>query len=270
MFSAIIDIIIKTFLEPDENIVTSETTFVEYEIICGTYGRSVRKAPLKDFRYDLTAMAKLVDAKTKLVFIANPNNPTGTYVTAKELERFINGLPERCICVVDEAYDTFIDVKDYPFAREYVGRKNVLVMKTFSKAYGLAGLWLGFCIGDPRFTRYMEKARQPFNVNLVAQEGALAALDDAAFLKKTRDVTLEGKRWLYAELKKLGVSYVPSVTNFILVDVKRDCGQLFRGMLRLGVIVRDMKQYRMDSFIRVSIGTMPENRKFIAALKKVL
>ena len=266
----LIDIIIKTFLEQDENIVTSDTTFVEYEIICGTYGRQVKKQPLVDFRYDLDGMAKLVDTKTKLVFIANPNNPTGTYVTAAALARFLNGLPASCICVVDEAYDTFIDVDDYPFAKEYVGKKNVLVMKTFSKAYGLAGVRLGYCIGDPALTRCMEKARQPFNVNLVAQEGALAALDDAAFLKKTRAVTLEGKRWVCGELKRLGVSFVPSVTNFILVDVKKDCGQLFRDMLRLGVIVRDMKQYRMDTFIRVSIGTPSENRKFIAALTKVL
>ena len=151
-----------------------------------------------------------------------------------------------------------------------MGKKNVLVLKTFSKAYGLAGLRLGYCIGDPSLSRFMEKARQPFNVNMVAQEGALAALDDKEFLKKTREVTLEGKRWVRAQLAKMGVMSVPSETNFLLIDVKKDCGQAFRELLELGVIVRDMKQYKLDTFIRVSIGTSAENRKFITALKKVL
>lgn len=266
----LIDIIIKCFLEPDENIVTSEGTFVEYEIICKTYGRPVKKAPLKDFRYDLNALRALVDAKTKLVFIANPNNPTGTYVNRGELDAFIAGLPETVITVVDEAYDTFIDTADYPFAKEYVGKKNVLVLKTFSKAYGLAGLRIGYCLAGVPFAACLEKARQPFNVNLLAQEAALAALGDKAFLLKTRKTVLEGKRWLYGEFRKLGLTYVPSETNFILVDVKRDCAKLFQDMLRLGVIVRDMKAYKLDTFIRVTIGTPRENRKFITALKKTL
>lgn len=266
----LIDIVMKTFLEDGENIVTSDTTFVEYEIICGTYGRSVRKAPLKDFRYDLEAMRKLIDAKTKLVFIANPNNPTGTYVTRTQLNKFLQSLPERVITVVDEAYDTFIDCDDYPFAKDYIGRKNVLVLKTFSKAYGLAGLRIGYCLGDKKFTGYMEKARQPFNVNLIAQEAAIAALRDTAFLKKTRDITLEGKRYLYEAFSAMGLRAIPSATNFILVDVRADCTEVFRKLLRLGIIVRDMKQYKLESFIRVSIGKPAENRSFIAGLKKVL
>ncbi|MGE5308571.1 MAG: histidinol-phosphate transaminase [Deltaproteobacteria bacterium] len=266
----LIDIIIKTFLEPDENIVTSDTTFVEYEIICGTYGRAVKKAALKDFRYDLRALRDLVDAKTKLVFIANPNNPTGTYVNAKDMDSFISSLPENVITVIDEAYDTFIDVDDYPSGKSYLGKRNVLVLKTFSKAYGLAGLRIGYCLGDVSLTANMEKARQPFNVNLLAQKAALAALGDKAFLKKTREVTLAGKKYLCREFDALGLRYIPSATNFILVDVKKDCGGVFRDLLRLGVIVRDMKQYKLDSFIRVTIGKPAENRKFIAALKKVL
>lgn len=266
----LIDIVIKTFLDDGENIVTSDTTFVEYEIICGTYGRQVKKSPLKDFRYDLGALAKLVDEKTKLVFIANPNNPTGSYVRASELEEFVNCLPERVITVVDEAYDTFIDVSDYPSGASYIGKKNVLTLKTFSKAYGLAGLRIGYCLGDGTLTRYMEKARQPFNVNLLAQEAAIAALGDDAFLKKTRDLVLEGKKYLYGELSAMGLSVVPSVTNFVLIDVRKDCVQVFKDLLKLGVIVRDMKQYRLDSHIRVTIGTPRENKAFIAALRKVL
>jgi histidinol-phosphate aminotransferase len=266
----LIDVIMKTFLDEGENIVTSEVTFVEYEIIAASCGRAVNKAPLKDYRYDLDALRAKIDAKTKLVFIANPNNPTGTYVNKAALDAFIRSLPERVITVVDEAYDTFIDVDDYPSAREYIGRANVLVLKTFSKAYGLAGLRIGYCLGDAKFTRFMEKARQPFNVNLLAQEAALAALTDGAFLKKTRAVTLEGKRYLAAELTKMGLAPVPSVANFILVDVGKDCVRVFRDLLKLGVIVRDMKQYTLDTFIRVSVGKPGENRAFIAALRKVL
>jgi histidinol-phosphate aminotransferase len=266
----LIDIIIKTFLEPDENLVTSEGTFLEYEIIAGTYGRTVKKAPLNDFRYDLPALRRLIDVKTKLVFIANPNNPTGTYVNCRELDAFLRSLPAHVLTVVDEAYDTFIDVDDYPFAKRYIDKKNVLVLKTFSKAYGLAGLRIGYCLGAEQFTRFLEKARQPFNVNLLAQEAALAALGDNRFLEKTRKIILAGKKYLYRELSAMGIACIPSATNFILIDVKQDCVAVFRGLLKLGVIVRDMKQYRLDSFIRVTIGKPAENRQFIAALKKVL
>jgi histidinol-phosphate aminotransferase len=146
----------------------------------------------------------------------------------------------------------------------------VLTLKTFSKAYGLAGLRIGYCLGDAKLTQYMEKARQPFNVNLLAQAGALAALDDRAFLEKTRATVLEGKRYLQKELSALGLWSAPSVTNFILINVKKDCVAVFKELLKLGVIVRDMKQYKLDTCIRVTVGTPRENKEFIAALKKVL
>ncbi|MDD5348121.1 MAG: histidinol-phosphate transaminase [Candidatus Omnitrophica bacterium] len=264
----LIDVVIKTFVNEDENIVTSETTFVEYEIIARVNNRQVITAPLAGFTYDLAALGSKVNAKTKLVFIANPNNPTGTYVTVKQLEGFLKGLPETVIVVLDEAYDTFIDVADYPRGIAYLD-KRVITLKTFSKAYGLSGLRIGYAIALPEFSRFMEKTRQPFNVNLLAQAGALAALDDTAFLETTRRATLEGKRFLYRQLEGLGFSCVPSVTNFILVDVKRDGVQVFKDLLQEGIIVRDMKQYNLDRFIRVTIGTPRENRAFIRALKKV-
>jgi histidinol-phosphate aminotransferase len=211
-----------------------------------------------------------VNAKTKLVFIANPNNPTGTYVSKDAFDAFVSGLPETVIVVLDEAYDTFIDVKDYPHGSDYVGKQNVLVLKTFSKAYGLSGLRVGYCVGEPRFCAFMEKTRQPFNINSLAQAGALAALDDKAFLRTTRSVVLAGKKYLYKQLAALELAYVPSVANFILVDVGRDCVEVFRELLKRGVIVRDMKQYGLGNFIRVTIGTLSENRRFIAALGQVL
>ena len=267
----LIDVVMKTLLEPDENIVTSETTFLEYEIIAQVLDRQVKKAPLRYFKYDLGAMLRLVDKNTKLVFIANPNNPTGTYVTKYEFEDFLKALPKKVVVVLDEAYDTFIDVDDYPDSLSYLKRKeNVLILRTFSKAYGLAGLRLGYCIAPAELAAYLERTRQPFNVNLLAQIAGLAALDDRDFLKRTRSLTLAGKNFLYQGLLKLGLVYVPSVANFILVDVKRSGVDVFKAMLKFGVIVRDMQQYGLRNFIRVTIGTPQENSKFIRVLGKVL
>jgi len=266
----LIDIIIKTFVEEDEHILTADGTFLEYKIISQVKGRIVITVPLRYFRYDLVAIKKKITKKTKLIFISNPNNPTGTYVTRLELEDFMRGLPQNIILVLDEAYDTFIDVNDFPSSLSYIRNRNLIVLRTFSKAYGLAGLRVGFAVARPEFTSYMEIARQPFNVNLLAQAAATAALDDKKFLNKTRKVILEGKSYLYDALSKLGIAYVPSVTNFILFDAGRDCVAVFKEMLKCGVIVRDMKQYGFKNLIRVTIGTKKENQRFIQVLKKVL
>jgi len=266
----LIDIVIKTFVEDDENIVTSEATFLEYEIIASVYGRKLTKVPLRYFKYDLESMKKKIDRKTKLVFIANPNNPTGTYVTKFELRDFMNALPPNVLLVIDEAYDAFIDVDDYPDMLDSFRNKNIIILKTFSKSYGLAGLRIGYAVLDDKLAGLMERARQPFNINSLAQAGAQAALDDKEFLRKTRKLVLEGKDYLYDNLKKLGLAYVPSITNFILVDVGQDGVEIFNKMLRFGVIVRDMKQYGLKNFIRVTIGTKKENERFIKVLRKIL
>jgi histidinol-phosphate aminotransferase len=266
----LIDVVIKTFVSENENILTSQRTFLEYEIISRVNNRKVVTVPLKNFKFDLEAMKRKVNSRTKLVFIANPNNPTGTYVTRRELEKFLKGLPGNVIVVLDEAYDTFIDVKDYPRGIDYIKKNNLIVLQTFSKAYGLSGLRLGSAICDRKFSAYMEKTRQPFNVNLLAQAGALAALDDKQFLNKTRRLTLEGKNFLYRAFSAMGLFFVPSVANFILLDVGKDCLPVFKDLLKLGVIVRDMKQYGLDSFVRVTIGTPEENAQFVSALKTVL
>jgi len=266
----IIDIIIKTFVEEDENIITADVTFLEYEIISKVNNRKIITVPLKYFKYDLEAIAKKIDKKTKLIFIANPNNPTGTYVTKYELEDFMLDLPDEVLLVLDEAYDAFIDVDDFPNSLTYTNNRNVIVMKTFSKAYGLAGLRIGYAISRPELISYMERARQPFNVNSLAQAAAAAALDDKKFLRKTREVILAGKEYLYSALQNLGIAYVPTVANFILVDVGRDAVTVFKDMLKYGVIVRDMKQYGLKNFIRVTIGTKKENERFIKVLRKIL
>jgi len=266
----LIDTIIKTFVEIDENIITADTTFLEYEIIAQVIGRRVIKVPLRYFKYDLESIKKKIDKKTKLIFISNPNNPTGTYVTKYEIEDFMQGLTHDIILVLDEAYDTFIDVDDFPTSLKYIKDRNVIILKTFSKAYGLAGLRIGYAVARPELAVYIEKSRQPFNVNSLAQVAASAALDDKKFLRKTRETVLAGKNYLYDALTKMGLAYVPSVANFILVDAGRDTLGVFREMLKYGVIVRDMKQYGLKNFIRVTIGTKKENERFIKVLRKVL
>jgi len=267
----LIDVVIKTFVEADENIITSCGTFLEYEIIAQVNDRKVKKAPLRYFKYDLGAMLKLVDKKTKLIFIANPNNPTGTYVTKYEIAEFIKALPPGVVVVFDEAYNTFIDVDDYPQTLAYLKKnKQIIILRTFSKAYGLAGLRLGYAIAAPELAAYLERIRQPFNVNLLAQVAGLAALEDKEFLKKTRRLTLEGKDFIYRELSEMGLGYVPSVANFILVDVGRDSRQVFKSCLKFGVIVREMSQYGLANFIRVTIGTLKENKRLMRVLRKVI
>jgi len=266
----LIDIIIKTFVEDDQNIITADFTFLEYKIISGLNNRTVINVPLKYFTYDLEGIRKKINKKTKLIFIANPNNPTGTYVTKYEIEDFLRKLPEDIVVVMDEAYDTFIDVDDFPRGLSYINNKNLITLKTFSKAYGLAGLRVGYAVAKSGFTKYMETARQPFNVNSLAQAAALAALDDRKFLSRTRRIILEGKEYLYRALADRGIVFVPTVANFILIDVGRDGTGVFKEMLKYGVIVRDMRQYGLKNFIRVTIGTKKENEKFVRVLKKVL
>ncbi len=267
----LIDIIIKTFVENDEEVLTSDVTFLEYGIISQVNDRRVCLTRLKDFKYDLNALLKNVNASTKLIFIANPNNPTGTYVKATELSKFIAALPKNVVVVLDEAYDAFIDVDDFPKGNKVLSvNKNVIILKTFSKAYGLAGLRVGYALADAKLISSMERVRQPFNVNSLAQAAAIAALDDKQFLLKTRKTVLSGKKFIYRQLDGMKVRYIPSVANFVLIDTKRDGVGIFKDMLKQGVIVRDMKQYGLNNFIRVTIGTREENNLFIKAFKKVL
>ncbi|MDD4908558.1 MAG: histidinol-phosphate transaminase [Candidatus Omnitrophica bacterium] len=266
----LIDVIIRTFVEDDEEVLTADNTFLEYGIISRINNRRFTQVPLTYFRYNLEAIRRRVNKKTKVIFIANPNNPTGTYVTKYEVEELFKNLPPDVIVVFDEAYDLFVDVDDFPRSLSYLERKNVIVLKTCSKSYGLAGLRLGYAIARPEFIAYMERVRPPFNVNILAQAAGVAALKDDKFLNQVREKTLVGKRYLYEQLDKMGVPYIPSVANFILVDTGKDCVTVFKGMLKRGVIVRDMKQYGLKNFIRVSVGTSKENQRFIKIFKEVL
>lgn len=266
----IVELIVQAFMDEGEEAIVAEPTFLEYRLITEAAGRSVKTVPLVNFKYDLNGMRRAITKKTKVVFIANPDNPTGSYVTETELRDFLSGLPEDVIAVIDEAYYDFVDATDYPDTMRSLEGRNILILRTFSKAYGLAGLRVGYGLASTEFIDCLNRVRQPFNVNSLAQVAAAAALDDEEHLKRTKTAIAEGKKLLYKAFGAMGLPCVATQANFILVDVKRDGREVFEKLLRQGVIVRDMKPYKLDNYIRVTIGTDGENNKFVIALKKIL
>jgi len=268
----IIELLARGFLSPGDEVLSSESTFLVYPILAQVCGARYVSVPMKDSRYDLAAMADAVSEKTKVVFIANPNNPTGTYVTESELEAFIAKVPKHVIICIDEAYIDFVDSRDFPHVLAHVktAKPNVLVMRTFSKAYGLAGLRVGYALGCKEIIQYLQKIKQPFNVNSIAQAAATAALDDRFFLWRTKYMVSSGRKYLYREFKRMGLEFLPSQANFVLVNVRKDGEEMFRALLKRGVIVRSMKAYGFDSWIRVTVGRRSHNAHFIRALRREL
>jgi len=261
----------QAFLTGEDEIIMAETTFSEYEFSANIMGAEVRKVPLKSYRHDLEAMAEAVSDKTKIVFICNPNNPTGTIVTKKEIDEFLAKIPDDVLVVLDEAYQEFVTSDEYPDSLEYLKqRDNIIILRTFSKAYGLSGLRIGYAIADSKLIGYLDRVRQPFNANKIAQEAALAALDDTEHLEKTLKNNQEQKEYLIKEFSKLELEHVPTQANFILVEVGRDADQLFEQLLSQGVIIRSMSSYDYQTKIRVTIGLEEENQKFIKEFKKIL
>ena len=221
-----------------------------------------------NFVHDLDAMAAAITSKTRQIFIANPNNPTGTLVRQEEIDRFMDAVPEDVIVIFDEAYYEFLDSP--PDTLKYIREgRNVIVMRTFSKIQGLAGLRIGYGITTPGLASILQKTRQPFNANLLAQEAALAALADDEHQKKTKDITDEGRELLQNEFEKMGIEFVRSYANFVLIKVG-DGDAVFEKMLKKGVIVRAMRGYKLPEWIRVSIGTKDENMKFLELLRSII
>ncbi|MEZ4273279.1 MAG: histidinol-phosphate transaminase, partial [Myxococcota bacterium] len=247
----IIEMLIRTFVRPDEHMVYAQTSFVIYKLCAQAAGREVREVPLRDMCFDLPAMAKVMDERTKLVFIANPNNPTGTYVNRAQVEAFLQEVPPHVLVVLDEAYFEYAQAEDYPNGLDYLGqRERLVVMRTFSKCYGLAGLRVGYGIANPQLVDYLNRGRQPFNVNSLAQIGALAALDDHEHLEKSCLLNSQQMTFLTPKLRERGLDVVESQANFVLVDFKRDIQELFVPLLREGVIVRPMGGYGLTTSAR--------------------
>jgi len=263
----LLEIIVRTFLLDGEEAIMAEPSFVVYKMAAQAAGRERVIVPLKAGRHDLSGMADRITARTKLIFIANPNNPTGTINTASEMDAFMARVPSDVIVVVDEAYFEYATDPSYPDTMKYLkAGRRIIILRTFSKAYGLAGLRIGYGLADAELTDLMNRVRQPFNTNSLAQAAALAALGDAGHVSKSVRINEEGKKYLYRELDRLKVEYLPTHANFIYMDMKRDAAPLYEGLLGKGVIVRPMG----PSQLRVTIGLPEENERFVKALEALL
>ena len=275
--SDVLEIIARTFLTAGSEAVFSEFAFAMYSIFVQVTGatariaRALEPSSVMPYGHDLEAMYGLVNDKTRVVFIANPNNPTGTYLSSDRLLGFVTSLPEEVICVVDEAYFEYVEKEDLPNTMEWVERfPNLVVTRTFSKAFGLAGLRIGYGVSDTRVANLLNRVRQPFNTNSLALDAALTALADENHIQVSRKANAEGLCFLLERLAEMRLNVIPSVGNFVCVDVQRSGAEVFADLLKQGVIVRPLAGYRMPNHIRVTVGTPRENKRFLAELRKVL
>lgn len=262
---------VRAFANVGEEVIVAKSTFLIYGIAATISGAKIITVPMRNFRYDLKAMKARITPRTKLIFIANPDNPTGSYVTQKEVEDFLQDIPDSVLVFFDEAYLELVDKKDYPDTLQLMKKnRNLIVSRTFSKAYSLAGLRLGYAIADKDIAECLNRVREPFNINSLAQAAALASLDDDSRLKDLRRLISEGRNYLIKNFKELGLEFVPPAANFILVNLKQNGSAIAGKLLQEGIIVRDMAGWGINNFIRVTVGTKPENRKFVKALRKIL
>lgn len=267
----IIGMIVRAFLKPGDEALLPYPTFLMYDIMIRCAGATPLAVPLKSLSIDLKSIKEKLTPKVRLVLLCNPNNPTGTVFHKDEIEKFLKELPPDVVVVLDEAYMEFVRDKDCASGIAYLGSGTpLIILRTFSKAYGLAGLRIGYGVMPAEISSLLNRVRQPFNTNLLAQAGAVAALDDDSFLKKTIDLIHEGIDFLYDALSRIGVSYFRTQANFLLVDVQKNADNVYEEMLKLGVIVRSMTSYGYPSYIRVNVGLASENKRFIEALKNVL
>ncbi len=264
----IIELLVRTFVGADESVVSAWPSFVVYRLAAQAQGRDAVLAPLFRDRYDLPALASLIDHRTKIVFIANPNNPTGTYVTKRELGAFLERIPRNVIVVLDEAYFEYASAPDYPSGlTDFPGYDRLVVLRTFSKAHGLAGLRVGYGVMDPELVDFVDRVRQPYNTSVVAQAAALAALDDTDHLAQVVARTRAGRGQLEDGLRALKLGWVPSQANFVVVHTPLD-GEVAQAQLKKqGILVRSMAAYAMPRSIRVTVGTEEMNVRTLAALR---
>lgn len=267
-----VDLISKSFVEPGDEVVMADITFPRYYATAIMMGGKPVIVPLKDLIYDLEGIKKVINEKTKIIWLCNPNNPTGTIFSTEELVSFLEVVPPTTLVVYDEAYSEFATSEAYPkdslsFIKKY---KNMIVMKTLSKAYGLAGLRVGYTIGDAEILNVINKIRNPFNVTLITQAAAVAAIEDTEFLQKVVDNNTAGKHYIYEEFDKMGIEYAKTEANHIIFNAKKDAEAVFKELLLRGVIIRPQSGFNPNTWLRVSIGTMEENKIFIEELKEVL
>jgi len=267
----LIELVIRTFLNTNEEVIQAIPTFLVYEKMVTGAGAKIISIPLSDFKVDLEAIKAAISQKTKIIFINNPNNPTGSALSMDEVSAFLESIPSDVIVVMDEAYMDFVTdenvAKGLDLLKTY---PSIIVLRTFSKLYGLAGLRIGYGFSSEKIIDYMNRVRQPFNVNSLAQVGAAAALDDVEFVSKTLATVRDGLSYLHGELDKIGLDYLPTQTNFFLIKVPMGGKRLYELMLKQGVIIRAMDSYGLKEYVRINVGLPEENERFIETLKKVL
>ncbi len=264
----VIELLGHAFLREGDEVVTTRHAFIAYKLIAHLFGASVVETETPNFHQDLDAVSAAITPQTKIIFIANPNNPTGALVSQSEIDRLMSRVPENVIVVFDEAYFEFLDQP--PDTLKFVcDNKNVVVLRTFSKIHGLASLRVGYGIARPELIEILQKTREPFNVNGLGQIGALAALDDVAHQRETKAVVDQGRAYLQDEFAKMNLEFVPAAANFVMVKVGDGAG-VFQQLLKKKIIVRPIQNYGLPEWLRISVGTMEQNQKCIAALKEVL
>jgi histidinol-phosphate aminotransferase len=267
----VLDMVARVFLQPGAESLFSQYAFAVYPISSQAVGATLVVAPARDYGHDLEAMRERVGANTKVVWIANPNNPTGTWLGRDELHAFLRDLPPDVVLVLDEAYIDYVEEADYPDGTHWLAEfDNLIVTRTFSKAYGLASLRIGYAISHPQIADLLNRIRQPFNVNSLAQVAALAALQDEAFIEASVALNRSGMQQLVEGVEALGLSSIPSVGNFLTVDFEREAASIDQALLRQGCITRPLGNYGMPNHLRISIGQESENERLLKALREVL
>ena len=266
-----IEFLIKTFLNPESNAIVDQHCFATIQIQIKAFGAQLRKIPSINYRHNINETIKQIDQNTKIIFIVNPNNPTGTYTTHDELVHLLNNVPTNIIVVADEAYFEYVEVDDYPRSLELIKEyPNLIISRTFSKVFGLAGLRLGYLITSTTIADLLNRARMPFNVNNCALAAGIAALGDTEFLIKTCKANKDGLSQFEAGLTKLNITYIPSVANFITIDTNKDGLTVFNQLLQKGIIVRPLVPYGLPQHLRITIGSYEQNERVLSALKELL
>jgi histidinol-phosphate aminotransferase len=267
----ILPLLTLAYLGPGHSAIGSESAFIWFKIAVHISAGKLIEVPMKNHTHDLRAMLGAVRQDTRLLYIANPNNPTGTMVTRDEVEDFFRKVPDDVLVIMDEAYFEYIDDPVYPDSFKYLReRKNILILRTFSKIYGLAGVRLGYGVGSQEIIASLARLHVSFNVNRLSQMAGIAALDDHEHVRKGKAVNDAGKKYLYAAYKKLGLFYLPTFANFIFVDFPKDSQIIFEALQRKGIITRTIKEYGFPNALRITIGTKEQNRKLIKALEEIL
>ncbi len=267
----VLELIARAFLNQQTSAIFSQHAFAVYPISVQAVGAQAIVTPAKNWGHDLAAMADAVVGNTRVIFLANPNNPTGTWFTRAELTEFMQRIPKNVVVVLDEAYCEYAQPAEYPNGLDFLAQhKNLIITRTFSKAYGLAALRVGYALSSPELADILNRVRQPFNVNHFALVAASIALQDDEYLEQSRALNQVGMRQLEKGFSELNLSYIPSIGNFIAVDFASPADRVYEALLKLGVIVRPVKNYQMPTFLRVSIGTQEENQRFLEFLAQVL